>query len=56
MPTDVILYSYYSRTCDPAVEYLRVYGKYPDEDIVRHMLEVCFDGMSAGQRRADGDA
>ncbi|MCD4506761.1 TetR/AcrR family transcriptional regulator [Chromobacterium piscinae] len=56
MPTDVILYSYYSRTCDPAVEYLRVYGKYPDEDIVRHMLDVCFDGMSAGQRRADGDA
>ncbi|OWY37523.1 TetR family transcriptional regulator [Xenophilus sp. AP218F] len=46
MPTDVILYSYYARTCDPAVEYLRVYGKYQDEDIVSHMLQVCFEGMS----------
>ncbi|GGY14546.1 TetR/AcrR family transcriptional regulator [Paludibacterium paludis] len=50
MPTDVILYSYYSRTCDPAVEYLRVYGKYADEDIIRHMLKVSFDGLSAGSR------
>ncbi|WP_114152279.1 TetR/AcrR family transcriptional regulator [Chromobacterium haemolyticum] len=48
MPTDVILFSYYSRTCDPAVEYLRVYGKYQDEDIIKHMLQLCFEGMSAG--------
>ncbi len=47
MPTDVMLYSYYSRTCDPAVEYLRIYGRYADEDIIRHMLAVSYKGLSA---------
>lgn len=45
LPTDVILYSYYARTCDPAVEYLQKYSKMADEDIVRHMLKVSFDGF-----------
>lgn len=45
LPTDVILYSYYARTCDPAVEYLQKYSKMSDEDIVRHMLKVSFDGF-----------
>lgn len=46
LPTDVILFSYYSRTCDPAVEYLQKFSKMADEDIVRHMLKVSFDGFS----------
>lgn len=46
VPTDVILYSYYSRTCDPAVDYLRLYGKYDDDAIVNHMLSVFFDGLA----------
>jgi AcrR family transcriptional regulator len=50
LPNDVILYSYYSRTCDPAVEYLRLYGKYDDDAIVAHMLSVCFAGIGARQR------
>lgn len=45
LPDDVILFSYYSRTCDPAVEYLRIYGKLDDEAIVSHMLDVCFGGI-----------
>ena len=47
LPDDVILFSYYSRTCDPAVEYLRIYGKMDDEAIVAHMLDVCFGGIGA---------
>jgi hypothetical protein len=47
LPDDVILFSYYSRTCDPAVEYLRLYAKLDDEQIVKHMLDVCFNGISA---------
>ena len=54
LPNDVILYSYYARTCDPAVEYLRIYGKYDDDAIVEQMLAVCFAGIAcaaaAGQR------
>lgn len=45
LPTDVILFSYYARTCDPAVEYLQRYSKMAPDDIVRHMLKVSFDGF-----------
>lgn len=47
LPDDVILYSYYARTCDPAVEYLRLYAKMSDDAIVSHMLSVCFTGLKA---------
>ncbi|KAF0813066.1 Biofilm operon icaADBC HTH-type negative transcriptional regulator IcaR [Andreprevotia sp. IGB-42] len=45
LPDDVILFSYYARTCDPAVEYLRLYSKMDTEAIIAHMLGVCFDGI-----------
>jgi len=45
LPTDVILFSYYARTCDPAVEYLQKFSKMSDDDIVKHMLRVAFDGL-----------
>ncbi len=45
LPTDVILFSYYARTCDPAVEYLQKYSKMESDDIVRHMLKVSFEGL-----------
>jgi AcrR family transcriptional regulator len=46
LPSDVILFSYYARTCDPAVEYLQKYSKMETEDIVRHMLKVSFEGVA----------
>ncbi|WP_219114549.1 TetR/AcrR family transcriptional regulator [Janthinobacterium sp. UMAB-56] len=45
LPTDVILFSYYARTCDPAVEYLQKYTKMAPDDIVRHMLRVALEGL-----------
>jgi len=45
LPSDVIPFSYYARTCDPAVEYLQKYSKMEAEDIVRHMLKVSFEGF-----------
>lgn len=50
LPDDVILFSYYARTCDPAVEFLRVYSKMPDDSIVEHMLSVCFAGLAMPAR------
>jgi len=47
LPSDVILFSYYARTCDPAVEYLQKFSKMPDEEIVRYILQVSFAGMRA---------
>jgi len=46
LPSDVILFSYYARTCDPAVEYLQRFSKMNNDDVVRHMLQVAFDGFS----------
>lgn len=45
LPCDVVLFSYYSRTCDPAVEYLQKFSKMGEDDIVSHMLKVCFEGI-----------
>jgi TetR/AcrR family transcriptional regulator len=46
LPSDVILYSYYARTCDPAVDYLQKFSKMSTEDIVKYMLHVSFNGFT----------
>lgn len=45
LPSDVILFSYYARTCDPAVEFLSKFSKMSDDAIVQHMLTVAFKGL-----------
>lgn len=45
LPDDVILFSFYARTCDPSVEYLQLYSKLDEDTIVKHMLRVCFEGL-----------
>lgn len=52
LPTDVILFSYYARTCDPAVEYLQRFSKMSDDAVVTHMLKVAFDGISKAAPQA----
>ena len=42
---DVILFSYYARSCDPAVEYLQRFSKMDTNAIVENMLRVCFQGL-----------
>lgn len=46
LPSDVILYSYYARTCDPAVEYLQRFSKMSEDEIVKNMLAVFFNGVA----------
>jgi AcrR family transcriptional regulator len=43
--SDVILFSYYARSCDPAVEYLQRFSKMDTNAIVENMLRVCFQGL-----------
>ncbi|QKJ67426.1 TetR/AcrR family transcriptional regulator [Deefgea piscis] len=45
LPSDVILFSYYSRTCDPAVEYLQKFSKMDNEAIVTYILQVALGGL-----------
>ncbi len=45
LPTNVILFSYYARTCDPTVEYLQIFSKMSKDEIVSNMLHVTFSGF-----------
>ena len=47
LPEDVILYSFYARTCDPSVEFLRLYSKLSNAEIVEHTLSVYFGGVGS---------
>ena len=47
LPEDVILYSFYARTCDPSVEFLRLYSKLSNVEIVEHTLSVYFGGVGS---------
>ena len=47
MPDDVIVYSLYSRACDPTVDFLRRDGKLKDEEIVESMVSATFAGFIA---------
>ena len=47
LPTDVLLYAYYSRTCDPAVDYMKDFGRYDDDDIIACMRSIMFSGIAA---------
>lgn len=47
LPENVILFAFYARTCDPAVEFLRLYGNLSNDEIVAHMQSVFFDGVQA---------
>lgn len=46
LPDEAILFTYYARTCDPAVDYLKLYTKLSDDEIVQHMLSVFFEGVT----------
>lgn len=46
LPVEVVLFSIYARTCDPALEYLKMTGNYSDREIADHLLRVAFDGIT----------
>jgi AcrR family transcriptional regulator len=46
LPDDVILFSFYARSCDPAVDFLRLYSKLDNEAIIAHMISSCFDRLT----------
>ncbi len=45
LPDEVILLSFYARTCDPAIDFLKRGGSMDDETIVQSMLKLFFDGV-----------
>ncbi len=55
LPEDVILFSFYARSCDPAVDYLRMYSKLDNEAIIAHMISGCFDGLAEPLQAGKGN-
>ncbi len=45
MPDDVVVFTLYSRSCDPTVEFLRQAGKLNSEQIVEAMVATTFRGL-----------
>lgn len=46
LPAVAILYTFFARACDPALEFLRIGGRYQDEQIVTLVLSTCFEGLN----------
>jgi AcrR family transcriptional regulator len=46
LPDEVILYTIYARSCDPTVDYLRMFGKLNDQQIIDHTIDICFTGIA----------
>lgn len=47
LPRKAVLYTLYSRACDPVVEFLKATGEHGDDEIVDLVLSTCFNGLSA---------
>lgn len=47
LPALAILYTCLDRACDPVLEFLKMGGQNPDEQIVALLLSTCFDGLNA---------
>lgn len=45
LPTEVVLFTIYARSCDPSVDYLKLMGTHTDEQIVGYLLSTCFNGL-----------
>ncbi|MBC7500336.1 MAG: TetR family transcriptional regulator [Herminiimonas sp.] len=45
LPTEVVLFTIYARSCDPSVDYLKMMGQYTDPQIIDFLLSTCFDGL-----------
>ncbi len=45
LPTDVVLFTIYARSCDPTLDYLRMSEQYDDQQVIDFLLSTCFDGL-----------
>jgi TetR/AcrR family transcriptional regulator of autoinduction and epiphytic fitness len=46
LPTEVVLFTLYARSCDPSVDYLKMTGQYSEQEIIGFVLTTYFDGLS----------
>ena len=46
LPTEVVLFTIYARSCDPTLDYLHSSEQYSDDQVIAFLLSTCFDGLS----------
>ncbi len=46
-PATAVLYTIYSRACDPVLEFLKMGGQHTDEQIIEMVTATCFEGLAA---------
>jgi TetR/AcrR family transcriptional regulator of autoinduction and epiphytic fitness len=45
LPPILVLYTVYSRACDPVLEFMKTSALHSDEEIVEFVVTTCFDGL-----------
>jgi AcrR family transcriptional regulator len=45
LPTDVVLFTIYARSCDPTMDYLRISGQHTDAQVIDFLIGTCFRGL-----------
>ncbi len=46
LPPILVLYTLYSRACDPVLEFMKAGGQHSDEQIVEWVVTTCFNGLA----------
>ena len=46
LPPEVLLYTVYSRACDPVLSMLKASANHTDEQIIQMLLSTCFHGLA----------
>jgi AcrR family transcriptional regulator len=47
LPPELVLYTLYARACDPVPGFLKLTGRYSDEQVVNWVVATCFEGLAA---------
>jgi TetR/AcrR family transcriptional regulator of autoinduction and epiphytic fitness len=47
LPPILVLYTIYSRACDPVLEFMKASGQFDDEAIIEWVTNTCFNGLLA---------
>ena len=45
LPTEVVLFTIYARSCDPTLDYLRMGDQYSEDQVIGFLMSTCFDGL-----------
>ena len=45
LPTEVVLFTIYARSCDPTLDSLRMGDQYSEDQVIEFLMSTCFNGL-----------